>query len=136
MMRRTITTLLAAVLLSSGLAVAAPAMASAAVDGYDLYDIRADDYRINTGNCRYITVTARAGAVAGPVREVAAEVDLWLGGRSVSSVSLESSGTDTTHLSGRYYFCPGLDEPGTGDVPLSGGVSRHRAGQLVQIMPR
>jgi hypothetical protein len=111
-MRRTLTSLIAAALLGSGLAVTSPTSASAADGYYDLYDIQADDYHINTGSCRYITVTARAGSVAKPIREVTAEVDLWLGGRSVSSVSLES-GADVTRLSGRYFFCPGSDETGT-----------------------
>jgi hypothetical protein len=111
-MRRTLTSLVAAALLGSGFAVTAPTSANAADGVYDLYDIQAADYHINTGSCRYITVTARAGSVPGPIREVTAEVDLWHGGQSISSISLES-GADVTRLSGRYFFCPGSDNPGT-----------------------
>lgn len=111
-MRRSIISLLATALLGGALAVATPTTANASDGVYDLYAIQAVDYHINTGNCRYINVTARAAQVPGPIQEVSAEVDVWLGGDSIGSVSLRS-GADVTSLSGRYYFCPGLEEPGT-----------------------
>jgi len=111
-MRRSIISLLSTALLGSALAVATPSTANAAYGVYDLYDIQATDYHINTGSCRYIAVTARAASVPQPLNEVTAQVDVWLGGSSIGSVSL-TSGADVTSLSGRYYFCPGLDAPGT-----------------------
>jgi hypothetical protein len=109
-MRRTIISLIAATLLGGGFVAATPTSASAA--GFDLYDISAADFRVNTGNCRYITVTARSAA-DGRIEDVDASVDVWRGGQSIGSVSLSSAAGDPTRLSGEYFYCPDNDELGT-----------------------
>lgn len=81
-----------------------------AAGDFDVFALRSPGLHINSGSCRYIAVTARTNA-SSSIEEVDAEVDLWLGGANVGSVSL-SSGADVRHLSGRYFFCPGLEEPG------------------------
>jgi len=47
------------------------------------------------------------------VADVDATVDLWRGGSYKDNVTLHRDTMDPQLLVGRYYFCPGIDEPGT-----------------------
>jgi hypothetical protein len=98
---------------TAALVTVAPAtVASAAATDFDIYNLASPGLRIVTGSCRYIPVTARTTA-PDYVADVDATVDLWRGGSYKDNVTLHRDTMDPQLLVGRYYFCPGIDEPGT-----------------------
>lgn len=106
-LRALATTVTAAVVTLAPMSVS-PAHAAAA---FDLYGLRSPGLHITSGSCRHITVTASTDAPAS-VADVDATVDLWRGTEQVDSVDLTPVNGDVQNLSGDYYFCPGIDEPG------------------------
>ncbi|KQY63500.1 MULTISPECIES: hypothetical protein [unclassified Nocardioides] len=100
-------TIVIALTLGGAVAVSPSSPAAAADDGpFDVYALKSPGLAINSGSCRYVSVTARTNADTSYIDDVDAEVDIWNGNAYLGSVSLYPVSGNPTVLAGRYFYCP------------------------------
>lgn len=110
---RRIPALAAIISLIAGAFLAISGTTAHAEGGYDLWGLSGTDRVVKSGSCRTITVTASTSIPAsyGP----RADVEVWLRGDYIESLTLRSAGSGS--LRGQFTHCPSLD-----------GVGRFRLG--------